>query len=202
MRNSREKNFSSSSANSEALVVGMAIDIGIELRGEEIAVDHVAFELGHVDAVGGKAAHRLVERRRHVAHAEDEGGDQRARALRRPFLLARQHHEARGVVRLVLDVLGQDVEAVDLGGEARGDGGARSCRRARRSSRAEPAVSAATIGLMPSLRMMLRHWPSAWTWLSTVLMSASVRALHAPSTGGGPAGTTRRRCRARRSGSR
>jgi len=38
--------------------------------------------------------------------------------------------------------------------------------------RAEPAVSAATTGLMPSLRMMLRHWPSACTWLSTVLMPA------------------------------
>ena len=35
-------------------------------------------------------------------------------------------------------------------------------------------MSAATIGLMPSLRMILRHWPSAWTWLSTVLMSLSV----------------------------
>ena len=44
-------------------------------------------------------------------------------------------------------------------------------------SRAEPAVSAATIGLMPSLRMILRHWPSAWTWLSTVLMSVERRAL-------------------------
>src|SRR3981189_80049 len=43
-------------------VLGMAIDVGIELRGEEIAVDHVAFKLGHVDAVGGKAAHRLLER--------------------------------------------------------------------------------------------------------------------------------------------
>ena len=41
------------------------------------------------------------------------------------------------------------------------------------TSRALPAVSAATIGLMPSLRMMRRHWPSAWTWLSTVLMSDS-----------------------------
>ena len=28
--------------------------------------------------------------------------------------------------------------------------------------------------LMPSLRMMRRHCPSAWTWLSTVLMSASL----------------------------
>ena len=32
----------------------------------------------------------------------------------------------------------------------------------------------ATIGLILSLRMMLRHCPSAWTWLSTVLMSASL----------------------------
>src|ERR1700674_5982725 len=31
-------------------VVGMALDVGIELRGEEIALDHVALELGHVDA--------------------------------------------------------------------------------------------------------------------------------------------------------
>src|SRR5258708_39855750 len=45
-------------------VVGMALDVGIELRGEEIATDHVALELGHVDAVGGEAAQRLVERGR------------------------------------------------------------------------------------------------------------------------------------------
>src|SRR4051794_9025409 len=38
-------------------VVGMTFDVGIELRGEEIALDHVAFELGHVDAVGGETAH-------------------------------------------------------------------------------------------------------------------------------------------------
>ena len=41
-------------------------------------------------------------------------------------------------------------------------------------SRAEPAVSAATIGLMPSCRITLRHCPSACTWLSTVLMSSRV----------------------------
>ena len=40
-----------------------------------------------------------------------------------PFRLARQHHEARGVVGLVLDVLGQDVETIDLRGEPRGDRG-------------------------------------------------------------------------------
>ena len=40
---------------------------------------------------------------------------------RRALRLARQDDEARRVVRLVLDVLAQDIEAVDLGGEARGE---------------------------------------------------------------------------------
>src|ERR1700751_2801817 len=56
-------------------VLGMALDIGVELRRGEVPADHVALELGHVDAVGGEAAERLVERGRHVAHVEDEGGD-------------------------------------------------------------------------------------------------------------------------------
>ena len=47
---------------------------------------------------------------------------------------------------------------------------ARVMSPASATSRAAPAVSAATTALMPSVRMMLRHWPSAWTWLSTVLM--------------------------------
>src|SRR5690348_15913008 len=51
-------------------VVGMPLDIGIELRRREASAEHVALELGHVDAVGGEAAQCLVERRRHVAHAK------------------------------------------------------------------------------------------------------------------------------------
>src|SRR5215470_16478746 len=50
----------------ELAVLRMALDVGIELRREEIAFDHVAFELGHVDAIGGEATEHLVERRRHV----------------------------------------------------------------------------------------------------------------------------------------
>src|SRR5436305_10985435 len=45
----------------QAPVVGVTVDVGVKLRGEEVAVDHVAFELGHVDAVGGEAAQRLVK---------------------------------------------------------------------------------------------------------------------------------------------
>ncbi len=39
----------------------MAVDFGQELGGGEAAVDHVAFQLGHVDAVGGEAAEGFVE---------------------------------------------------------------------------------------------------------------------------------------------
>ena len=45
--------------------------------------------------------------------------------VRGALVLARQHDEARGVVRLVLDVLGEDVEPVDFGGEPRRDRAAR-----------------------------------------------------------------------------
>ena len=34
-------------------VLGMRLDVGIELGRRESAADHVAFELGHVDPVGG-----------------------------------------------------------------------------------------------------------------------------------------------------
>ncbi len=37
-------------------------------------------------------------------------------------------------------------------------------------SRAEPAVSAPITGFNFSSRMTLRHWPSAMTWLCTVLI--------------------------------
>ena len=42
-------------------VVGVAVDLGEELGRGELAADHVALQLGHVDAVGGEAAERLVE---------------------------------------------------------------------------------------------------------------------------------------------
>src|SRR5690242_3575209 len=79
----------------ERPVLGMALDIGIELRRGEAAAHHVAFELRHVDAVGGKAAQRLVERGGHVAHAEDEGGDDEAAVARRRPRLARHDEKAR-----------------------------------------------------------------------------------------------------------
>ena len=79
----------------QALVIGMAVDVGIELGRGEFAVHHVAFQLGHVDAVGGKAAEGLVERGGQVAHPENKSGDQRPRSLVGPVLVARQHHELR-----------------------------------------------------------------------------------------------------------
>ena len=45
------------------------------------------------------------------------------------------------------------------------------------TSRAAPAVSAATRVVTPSLRRNLRHWPSAMMWLSTTLSRAEGRPL-------------------------
>ena len=39
--------------------------------------------------------------------------------------LAREHDETRGVVLLVLDVVGENLQTMNLGGQPRGDGGAR-----------------------------------------------------------------------------
>ena len=123
MRISREKKRSSSSACFDIGVVGMALDVGIEQRRGELAAELVALQLGHVDAVGGKAAHRLVERGRHVADAEDEGRHHRSRrrcGALDPLLGLGQHDEAGDVVVGVLDILLDDVEAVERRRPARG----------------------------------------------------------------------------------
>ena len=93
-----------------------------------------------------------------------------------PFFLPRQHDEARCRMRFVLDILFQYVETVDFRRQPRGDCGAGDVLGFRDFAR-RPAVSAATTGLSFSSRMMLRHWPSAITWLCTVLMVFRRRAL-------------------------
>src|SRR5262249_12391579 len=107
----------------ERPVLGMTLDIGIELRRGEAAAHHVALELRHVDAVGGEAAQCLVKRRRHVPHAKHEGGDDEAAPLRYRLRLARHDEKARRVVLGVLDVFLKRDEAVDLAGELGRDGG-------------------------------------------------------------------------------
>ena len=44
----------------QGTVLRMSLYVCVKLRRGEAAIDHVAFELGHVDAVGGKAAESLV----------------------------------------------------------------------------------------------------------------------------------------------
>src|SRR5919202_5409663 len=48
-------------SEAQAPVLRMALHVGIELGGEELAFELIRLELGHVDAVGGEAAERLVE---------------------------------------------------------------------------------------------------------------------------------------------
>ena len=99
----------------------MPLYLGEEDRGREGAAHHVALQLGHVDAVGGEAAEALVERRRHVAALEHEGGDDRPGVGAGVERVAREHHEACRVVGLVLDVRFDDLEPVGLRREQGGD---------------------------------------------------------------------------------
>ena len=105
----------------ERRLVRMRLDIGQKLGGGELPSDHVAFKLGHVDAIGSKTAERLIERHRHVAHPENKARYDRSGAKLRPLRDFRQHDETRRVMRFVLDVGGEHVEAVDVRREARGD---------------------------------------------------------------------------------
>jgi hypothetical protein len=138
----------------------VTLDIGVELGGEEMPADLVGLKLGHVDAVGGKSAQRLVERRRDVAHPKQECGDHQT-ALGRDLLgIGGQNQEPGGVMRLVLDVGLQHFKPVDVGRQRGCDRRAGLVAGPGKLGR-RPAVSAATTGLRPSSAMALRHWPRA-----------------------------------------
>jgi hypothetical protein len=98
---------------------GMGLDVGQKLRGGELAFDHIAFELGHINAIGGEAAERLIERRRHIAHPENKACHDGAGGGIRPLWAFRKHHKTGRVMQLVFDVGRQYFEAVDFGGETR-----------------------------------------------------------------------------------
>ena len=99
-------------------IVGVTFDIRIELRSEKVAADHVTLKLRHIDAVSGEAAERFVERGRQVADLEYEGRDHLAVAGLGPALLAREYNEPGGRVRLVLDVLFEDIQPINFRGKA------------------------------------------------------------------------------------
>jgi hypothetical protein len=83
----------------------VALDVGVELGGEEGAAELVALQLRDVDPVCGEPAHRLVQRRRDVPYSEQKGCDHGSVVQRRFLRLPRQHQEPRGVVVFVLDIL-------------------------------------------------------------------------------------------------
>ena len=95
-------------------VVRMALDLGIELRRRKRAADLVALQLRHVDAVGRKPAHRLVERRRNVAHAKDKRGHPvRPFGLFRNRRVAAHAPEAAPIVRVGLGFFPQEIQAIN-----------------------------------------------------------------------------------------
>src|SRR6516164_11189233 len=98
----------------ERALFRMALDIDVKLRRREAAIDHIAFQLGHIDAVGGEPAKGLVQRRRNVAHLKDKSSDDALFPAARPFWLARQYDEAGGIVFGVGDVLLENAKAIDF----------------------------------------------------------------------------------------
>ncbi len=77
----------------------MAFNIGIELRGGELALNLLGLKFRHVHAVGGKAAHGLVEGGGNVPYTEDKAGDDRLGSQRRVLCRRRKHHKTRSVGR-------------------------------------------------------------------------------------------------------
>src|SRR6185312_8053973 len=106
----------------QAALVGMALDLGVELRLLEMRAAQVALELDDIDAVGGKPAQRLVERGRYALHPEQERRHAAHGAPVGLCLLAREHQHAGGVVVGVLDVLRQHLQPIDARGKRGGDG--------------------------------------------------------------------------------
>src|SRR5579883_3450208 len=106
----------------QAALIGMALDLGVELRLLEMRAAQVALELHDIDAVGRKAAQRLVERGRHALHPEQERRHAAHGAPVGPGFVAREHQHAGGVVVGVLDVPRQHLQIVDARRQRRGDG--------------------------------------------------------------------------------
>src|SRR5215469_769613 len=79
----------------ERSIVRMALNVRVELRGEEVAADHIAFELRHIHAVGRKAAERFVKCGRHIPDSVHKGRNDFASARLCPFFLSRQDDETR-----------------------------------------------------------------------------------------------------------
>ena len=79
-------------------IIWMAINIRVELCCGEGAINHVAFEFGHVDAIGGKAAHGLIERSRNIADLKDKTGDHAMGTPTGIVRLAGHDQKAGGVV--------------------------------------------------------------------------------------------------------
>ena len=163
-----------------------------ELRGGEVAVQHVALQLGHVHAVGREPAQRLVQRRRHVPHPEHEAWSSgRAEPARGVCGCARHHVEPRGVVR----ARPRRSPPGCPGRRSPPPAPRRSPPPPGRFQLARPAAPRRrcrrTTGVSPARRRLARTWPSATACECARFRSASV-APFTPAGSARPAGTARR----------
>jgi hypothetical protein len=101
-------------------LIGMTLNLSVELGGVEGAADLVALKLCHIDAICGKTAHRLVQRSRYVADPEYESRDPSLAQLKLSLeRLAAHNHKARRIVRSILYIFCKYIKSIHLRSQAR-----------------------------------------------------------------------------------
>src|SRR3546814_13833910 len=87
-------------------ITGLTFDVGIKFRGREAGSALITFQLGHVDAVRRKAAHRLVKRGGYILNFKKKGGQRRS--IDPPAIgRFRKHSESSNIVLAILHTFGR-----------------------------------------------------------------------------------------------
>ena len=95
-------------------IIGMAINICQKLRSGKFPFHHIAFQLGHIDAIGGKSTQRFIQSCGDVAHTKHKSRDKRIMTTIRPVCRFRQNDKAGRIMGLVLDIFGQYIKTIDF----------------------------------------------------------------------------------------
>jgi hypothetical protein len=104
----------------------VAFDLGIKGCRIEIAIAHIGLDLHQIQAIGGKTAQSLIEGGRQAAHLKDKAGEAGFRGLWQLVGIRRigwRHQDkTRRVVLGIRNIVGQDLQAIDLARNTGGNG--------------------------------------------------------------------------------